>query len=414
MRQALASALRHLHEQGLWVFLGRVYLSGGSLLSSILLARLMTQNDMGTYSLLRSGIGMVAVLSLPGVFEVLIRNIPQGHYGIYGPLFRKRIGAAVLASLAFIGYAVCVNDVLSTAQVISLAVIATLLPLYFSSQMYVAAYQAQMQFRQLSAIYIGRTTVQLLGYLVPFLVFKAVFPALACMIAIMTVYHVWNHRKMHRDLLAKANGEQYLSLGLMRDAGMISLFSILPAVTENIDKVFIEGRIGLAQLAVYSIGMTIGSAINAFFKPFLNSINAKLVHQVPGPQHYALVVVVGTVLGGAVTLALPYLVPFLYGEAYSASVPMAAIVLMSMGLFFGKTLYFNLAMFNKDRKLTVVYASNVTTAIGAIGYMVAVTWLVRDNDTLLLWFAGTYPLKNFLSIFTLWIFPKLLGKGLDG
>ena len=136
MRNAIRSAVSHLRTQGVWVILGRVYLSGGALLSSVILARLMSQEEMGAYRLVMSGISLVAVLALPGVFEVLIRYIPRGDFSIYPYLFRLRIKFSILAAIGFFLFCHFSFDLDTKEQVISLGLIALMLPLYLSSQMY--------------------------------------------------------------------------------------------------------------------------------------------------------------------------------------------------------------------------------------------------------------------------------------
>lgn len=361
---------------------------------------------MGTYRLVMSGINLVSVLALPGVFEVMIRYIPRGEFSIYPRLFSLRIKVAILASIGFVGFCFFTFDIPPTDQMVSLGLIAVMLPLYFSSQMYEAGYQAQMKFRQLSTIYIGRTTMLLVGYLGAFLVLGAVFQSLAVMIGVMTAYHYWNHLRLKRVLALKTETGAVNQGVVSREALLISIFTVLPTVMENIDKILVERSNGLDHLAIYSIGIALGLAINQFFKPFLNSINAKLVHRTPEVQHYSLVVIVGTLIGGLFSLLSPYLIPFMYGDSYSESVPMSIIVTMSMGLFLWKTLYFNHSMFNKERKLKIVYLSNMAMACITIGYMLIVVALVNDPDRLMLAFAFAYPLKMSMSILSLWAFGR--------
>ena len=100
----------------------------------------MTLEEMGTYRLVMSGINLVSVLALPGAFEVLIRYVPRGKYSLYPCLFNLRIKVATLASLGFIGFSFFTFDISSTNQIVSLGLIAVMLTLYFSSQMYEAGY----------------------------------------------------------------------------------------------------------------------------------------------------------------------------------------------------------------------------------------------------------------------------------
>jgi len=407
MRNAIRSAVHHLRTQGVWVVLGRIYLSGGALLSSVLLARLMERDEMGVYRLVMSGINLVSALALPGVFEVLIRHMPRGEFHIYPHLFIYRIKVSILAMIGFVVFCFFTFDLHSRDEVISLGLIALMLPLYLSSQMYEAGYQAQMKFRELSTIYVGRTTMLLVGYLGAYLILGSVYTSLAVMIGVMTAYHYWNHLRLKRDL-AMQETEAAAPLGVAsREALWISIFTILPTVMENIDKILVERSSGLDRLAVYSVGIALGLAINTFFKPFLNSINAKLVHRTPSAQHYLIVIVGGTLIGGVVSLLSPYLVPFMYGDSYAESVPFSVIVTMSMGLYLWKTLYFNHAMFNSRKKLKVVYFSNIAMASCAIAYMLMVVIFVQDQDRLMLAFALAYPLKMIFSILSLWVFGRL-------
>jgi O-antigen/teichoic acid export membrane protein len=362
----------------------------------------MTQGEMGIYRLTLTGVSLSTALALPGVFEVLIRHIPRGSFGFYTYLFNLRLKVATLSVVGFAIFCHLTFDDLTISEALSLGLIALTLPLYASCQMYEAGYQAQMKFRELSIIYIGRTTVQLVGYLGAFLVLDSVFQALAFMIASMTAYHFWNHLRLNKDFAVKTHVAEVPRAAVRREAIFISGFAILPALMDNIDKIIVERAGDLESLAIYSVGMALGLSINAFLKPFLNSINAKLVYYNPGWHHYAAIGLVGTLIGGSISAILPYIVPLMYGEVYTPSVTITAVVTMSMGLFFCNTLYSNHATFNADKKLAVVYVSNIIVSVGTIVYMGAMTVTLSGQQTLLLALALSYPVKMGLSILSLW------------
>lgn len=362
---------------------------------------------MGVYRLLLSGINLVAALALPGVIQVLVRHIPRGEFGIYPRLFRLKLKVGALSVIGFVGFSFFSFDDPTFEQLASLYVIALMLPFYFSSQIYEAGYQAQMKFRELSTIYVGRASLQLVSFLGAYLLLSSVFSAMASMICAMTAYHFCNHLRIKREFAAHPDTASEPAGVVNREAVMISIFTILPAVMENIDKIIIERSAGLAKLATYSIGVGLGLAVNEFLKPFLTSINAKLVHRTPQRQHYLLILIGGTLIGGAFSVISPYLVPAMYGDSYAESVPITNILTASMGVYFCKTLYFNHLMFNKEKKLKAVYIGNIAAAIGTIAYLTTAMALVRNPDTLLIAFAFAYPFKMLLSISSLWMFGRL-------
>jgi len=187
---------------------------------------------------------------------------------------------------------------------------------------------------------------------------------------------------------------------------MISVFAILPSLANGLDRILVQNSVGFDKLAIYNIGLMLGVSLNSFFQPFILSVAAKLVHRTPDLQHYLVILVAGSLLGFMLSLAMPFVVPFLYGNIYTESVPLSIIVLSSMGIYFVRELYFNFLIYNKDKKLSVVYASNISASTLTILYMATVAILVVDSEFMLLWMAGAYPLQMFLLNLSLYVFSR--------
>jgi len=408
--KALHAMIRHLKEHGPWIFLGRIYMSGGLLLISIILTRLMSQEEFGQYRYVMTMTTIVAILSMPGVAEVVVRTIPRGQFSAYNYLFLFRLKVSITTIFAFLAFAFYSFEIAGAGMMISLFLIGLTLPLYFTGQINQYGYLAQMRIRDLNRLYVGRTTLQVLGVVGAYVISNSVFLSLACMIMLLTSYDLWKHRRIVMELSNKADEIPLDKRRLRRDSFMITISTALPILAVDLDKILVQDIVGFDQLGIYSIGLSFGVVLSAFFKPFIDSIAPKLVHHSPKIRHYLIVFLTGTAIGFIFALATPIVVPMLFGDAYTASAPLAVIVLLSMGLFFVKVLYFNYAKFNKDRKLGAFHIANITSAALIILYVIFVARFLTTSEIILFWMIGAYPLKLISEILILYLFSKFFSE----
>jgi len=407
---ALHAMIRHLKEHGPWIFLGRIYLSGGLLLISVILTRLMSQEEFGQYRYVLTITTIVAVLSLPGVAEVVVRTIPRQQFSAYSYLFLFRLKVSISATFAFLAFAFCSFGVADAGMMISLILIGLTLPLYFTSQLNQHGYLAQMRFRDLNRLYIGRTTLHVLSLVGAFVISGSVFFSFACMVLLLTAYDLRKHGRIATDLSHRTDEKPLDKRRLRRDSFMITISAALPILATDLDKILVQDIVGFDQLAIYSIGLSFGVVSSTFFMPFIDSVAPRLVHHRLKIGHYFIVFLVGSILGSILALAAPLVVPLLFGDAYAASAPLSMVVLLSMGIFFAKVLYFNYAKFNKDRKLAAFHVANITSAAFAIIYMMLVARFLAGSEAILFWMIGAYPVKLIFEILFLYLSSKFFSE----
>ena len=405
LRSAL-TLLRKNWRDGLWVLLGRVSLAAGALISSLVFARVMTVDQYGTYRFLTAAIAIAAVFSLPGAFEVIIRSIPKGARLSYPAMHKARIVAGLASAVVFV-LVLCATGRELTLESWAIVGVACLLPLYFSPQLYEAGYLAVRDFKSLSTAYMMRTAALILCVSSIVVLGGSVEMALLAQLTVLTIIHWCYHRAFNRRNSLEQSSVAESQKNNVIDALWISTFAVLPVISENIDKLLLQGFVDTGQLAYYAVGLTIGTAVNGFAKPFLGAFSAHLVHKRPMRVHYMLLFSAGSVVGTIAGALLWYLTPVLYGDDYSPSGGIAAVVASSMGIYLVRTLYFNAATFHKESRLSSVYIANTVTAIISIAATAVTITIVSEATAVTYILALLYPARQVAAVAALTVARSL-------
>lgn len=97
----------YLLHGGFWLTLGQVISSLSAFLLAIAFAHFLPKETYGTYRYVISVGGILAVTSLPGMTQAVIRAVAQGNEGSFMDAFRAKLKWGLLAapiSIAFAGY----------------------------------------------------------------------------------------------------------------------------------------------------------------------------------------------------------------------------------------------------------------------------------------------------------------------
>ena len=408
MRNKLVSdiyaVLRHLKRQGFWVFSGRVYLMAAGLISSMLFARLLTVNDYGEYKYILASLAMLAVFSLPETHQVIIRYVPKGFNSIYGILFRERLTYSCIGSALILFAAIFYFHKGSIGLSYFCVFLALVYPLYYSFQVFDPYLQAELKFKELNFFYVARITLQVISVLVSYIIFESIYMSVAIMLVAVTSINLVAFQKVKKlQSLKSKTIPETIQKQAKKESLVLSIITILPIFVAQFDKILVARIIDYESLAIYSIGIALGTAINGFFKPFMSTLNAKLVNVKLENRHYFLAFISGSLIGLVVSYAMPSIALNIYGESYWESSTYAQIIVLSMGLYFWQTLYYNHNMFYKHKSLKNIYTNNVSTPLLILVYMTVVVHFSDSNSEILWLLTLIYPIKLSLSIFTIFI-----------
>ena len=391
-------AYSYLRKEGAWVLFGRLYLLGISLVSSVILSRILTESEYGIYKYVISVLALSAIFALPESAHLIVRFIPQGYANVYAQLLKQRTRYSILGCLALALYAAYEFNQ-SPALGYTLVGIAILYPLYFAFQLYEPLLQATIKFKTLNRIYVTKATLQLGAVLLAYWVTQSIYVAVLAMVAAISAFNFITERRVAIEFRESSPAKAPASSGEIEKQSLIlSILSIMPIAITQIDRILVARVIDYRALAIFSIGLTIGTAVNSFLKPFISTINAKLVHRNLEPVHYILVFVIGTAVGWLISLVMPEAIRSIYGQRYLQSAQYAGIILLSMGLYLTQTLYYNNSLFNKYRSLGVIYVNNIVVPLLVLAYLLVVYLTYSTATRYMLQLALLYPIRLSLSI----------------
>jgi O-antigen/teichoic acid export membrane protein len=400
--------ITHFKKDGIWVFLGRVFLMVKSFAMSILLTRSLSIENYGEYRLLLSYMGVFALFSLPEASQILIKYVPRGHDNALKALLNQRIKFSIIASLilfCYCGYLFYEGETWNTFFIIAL-----FLPFYYAFNLFHPYLIAKQNFKLLNQLFVLRSLIQLLAVYVGLLFVQNVMIVLVCFIASLSLSNVLFYfiiKKKYFKEISNIRTDERINKFFRKHALLLSLVGVLPIIIENIDKILIANHIDLKSVAVFSIGILLGKAVNSFFKPFISTLSAKLVFNTINKRQYLLILIFGTLFGVITSFILiPKTIIFFYGDKYVESIIFSQVLICSLGIYFFHSLYYNQIMFNKKKSIKTIYINNVVIPLALLLLLYAFMTLECSAKTKLLLISLLYPIRLVLSIILIFSIEK--------
>lgn len=404
-------AYRIISRDGTWIFFGRLYLTVSSLLLSVVLARLLMPAEYGIYKYAFEVIALVTLFALPETSQILFRYREVYGDQIYNNLLNLRRGSTLVGAACLVVYAAWELYVNGDYRLfLLLAATALLLPIYLPHQLYEAYLQSYSRFRQLNVIYIVRASAHLVAVPVVYLMTSDIYIATFATLVALTVV-TW--RASLRVTLRLSAAPPVSRVSFTRQSVLLTFASTGLLLLDHLDKVLVGKILGYEQLALFIIGVTTGSTLNGFFKPFLTAFSARLVHKRLDVAHYTISLLLGTMVGFCLAPMASIAIPAIYGEQYADSAKYAEVLLQSMGIYLMCTLHYRSRVLHKASALGKVYIA------GAIVPLVILPciWLILQSsvavsDKLFL-LSLSYPLRHLLMSLVLFI-GDLIGEKTHG
>lgn len=396
----------HFKKQGLWVFIGRIYLMISTFILSVILTKILSVETYGEYKYLLSILAILSFFSLPEVSKIIGRYIPRGYLSIYNDLLVEKLKFSLLGSFSFIllYYYKDYN--------ITFLYLAIIYPFLYSFEIFNSFLQAKLNFKLLNKMFIIRATILFLILICTGFYFNNSLSMVIGYTITLTIcnllFYLYTNKKYIDNSVKKT--KKRIKNKIKKQTLILSLIGILPIISQHFDKILIAEFISYEKLAIFSIGILIGSTINGFFKPFIVTINAKLVHMNLRNRHYLILFTFGTFFGIILAITVPYLILKIYGVNYIESYTYAQIVVLSMGLYFLKTVYYNQHLYNKNKSLKKIYINNILTPIIVFIFMIIFITIPEEIDNKLYLMAFLYPLNLLINIIITYLLN--LRKGL--
>ena len=391
--------ISHFKKEGIWVFLGRVFLMVKSFAMSILLTKYLSIENFGEYKLLLSYMGIFALFSLPESSQILIKYVPRGHDNALKILLNQRIKFSIIASLILFCY--CGYLFYEGETWITFFIIAFFLPFYYAFNLFHPYLIAKQNFKLLNQLFVLRSLIQLLAVYVGLLFVQNVMIVLVCFIGSFSLSNILFYfiiKKKYFKEISNIRTDERINRFFRMHALLISLVGVLPIIIENIDKVLIARYIDFKSVAVFSVGILIGKAVNNFFKPFISTLSAKLVFSTINKRQYLLILIFGTLFGViTAVIIIPNVIIFFYGDIYAESIIFSQVLICSLGIYFSHTLYYNQIMYNKKKSIKIVYINNVVIPLALLLLLYVFITLECTVKTKMLLISLLYPIRLILS-----------------
>lgn len=247
-----------LVKAGFWTSATKIIVTASSILLSVALANLLTQQDYGIYKYLISIVGLLSTFTLSGLNSALIPAIAQGYEKSYKIGYKLQLKWSLLASLISGGigtyYLVQGNSNLA----IAFFLMAVFYPLYTAPEIN-AAYVIGKKLFKLSAKISSFNKIILTAALLITAYFWPEKPYLLFIVFFLTP--VITRNSWHFWIRKKINTETKHDPDVNRYAKHLSLMNIISSISAQIDSVIIFQFLSPAQLAIYSFAINLPEQI---------------------------------------------------------------------------------------------------------------------------------------------------------
>jgi O-antigen/teichoic acid export membrane protein len=238
----------YLATQGSYLIIGNIISTAASFLLAIAFARLLPKEIYGQYRYVLSVVGLIAIASLQGINNAIIRGVAKGFEGVLKKGFKTKLKWSLLGSLASIGVAIYFWVQGNIELTISFLIVAVFLPLFKSGEVY----QSYLDGKKLFGKRVTYTTI--IRVLSAAALILALFLTKNLIILILVYFlsysilrlffFSWIIRKMKPN---KTDDPPTISYGKH-----LSFMGIIGLIAMQLDKVLLFHLVGPVQLAVYS------------------------------------------------------------------------------------------------------------------------------------------------------------------
>ena len=334
--QKLGIDFDYLIKNGLWVVFRDLITIVTGIGLSVAFARLASKEVFGHYQYFISILGIISIISIPGLNTSIIQSTARGFEGSYKKAVKTSflwslIGVPVLLILG--GYYYAYQDQ-ALGLVFMLA--SVFFPFLYAPNTWDAFFQGKERF-DLSAKYISIQSIINTVALISVIFFfqNNLLLIILVYLASLVVFNVLWYLKSLKYIKKDDEEKDTIKYGWFLTK--IRLPSLIAA---HIDKIIIGIFLGPVELAVYSIGINFSKKFISFVKSFLSIASPKISQtNTVSLKKYSvafLATAVGTV---GLYLAFPYLISLLYTDKYLESIFLARLVIIFLPFYVINALY---------------------------------------------------------------------------
>lgn len=341
------------------------------LLRSVAFARLAPSEVYGQYSFVLAAVGMLSVVTLSGVSTALTQAVAQGKYGSFFDAVKIRAVWGSLGSIVVIlfglGYAYYQTDI---KFLWAFTAVALFVPFTSCTDLITAYYQGVKRFDLVSWLNSGAIILTTAGLAIGLwthldFVWLLVINSLASLLVPLVLY---------RSVITQARSSP-VDPDLFSYSWSLSVANAIGTMAFYLDSVMLGFFSSFNAVALYRIAAVLPENSKVFFKIMTSLLMPKLAETTDRKFYghnnrnrmFLLLGLNITVVAMAIVL-IPYIILFLYGQAYSQSAIYAQGMFLSMGLSGVDAV--SLAVLQAQKRADVIFRANLLYGVLQISSLI--------------------------------------------
>lgn len=316
------------------LFILRFIQLGAGLVATYFLARSMSREAFGEYNMVLNAIGVLTVFSLSGLNNSIMQAVARGYAGTYRATVPIAFASSVLGSAVLVALAGWYYWYGHPQLAQGLLIAAFLFPFAHGLLQWKSVITGNGRFGQL-LLHDGLASVMTYSLIVVMVLSypgEYVLPVVVALL-IPGLYNVVLTAAKYRQIPADAPVEaDNIGYGIET-----SFFSSLGAIGSNLDRLLLFFFLSPSVLAVFVAAGRIPDLLSGA----MQDVSAVLAPRLAKHEAYTrrldrIFALLSMIYGGAIVLlaftAMPYLVTFLFGDAYADAVPYAQALTCSAAI----------------------------------------------------------------------------------
>ena len=344
-----------------YLSLGYVADSLKGIILSALYARILTQEVFGQYNYILIIIGVVTVISLPGMHMAISQAVARGYDKTLSKATKTVFKWGWLASLAFILIAIFFQITDQQLFAVILLVIAAIFPFYTISRLYEPFLTGKKSFGLLTKynVIFSISATILLGAAVLFR--GDLLWLIVCFLLVNTLINGYFTLKANRSI-----SNDLIDPDSIKYGKKLTGINAIMTFRAYFDKLIIANFLGFTDLAIYTIAAAIADQekiIGTFLRtliPKLSPLKKKDAYNAVNQKKYIFFGLV-IILTAMLIIVTPFLIKILYGDDYARAIPLAIALIVSNLMGVSSFLFSYLLFSQKEVKKT--YKINVAFCV---------------------------------------------------
>lgn len=342
LKGKLPKQAHELALNSIWSLMTQVIELFSMLLVTVTFTSLASKEIFGSYQYLLAIIGMVSIISLPGLNTSSLRSIALGYEGTYtkGTLYTflaSLLGTPVILAISF--YMHQFSD--TPHLTFPLLIAAFIFPLYYSFNTWIVYLQAKNQFKRYFLINALINILQCLLIICILLVFKdnVAIPFLATLVFTSVINFVL-YNLLRAEISNKDENNGWVKQGLS-----LTLLTFVSNTYNNLDKILIGYFLSPQDLAIYAIAIMFPNKLKILFKSFMRALFPRMVTKSNVTLRNAFMMYLPgltltlVLLTTFMYIVIPPLQIFLFGDKYIDSIFYTKLYLVTIPMMFLMTLF---------------------------------------------------------------------------